>query len=368
MSSNNSSSIMANAVKGSSNAVVANAVKGSSNAVVSNAVKGSSNAVVSNAVKGSSNAVVSNAAKGLTGISNTFKEGISRVSDSTGLLIGVMVLAFLLFFVIIYLFLKYFYTTLKYNTIIKSPILVRRNNANAASKSDADLPELKHGNEYAYSFWLYLNEVDNGDQMKVVFRRGTVEQPSPIVYLDKRSNKLFIKVKTNAGEVHDAKVSAMDNQVSYTAGNQSLVSNKSFHEDNCFYMTLVVDYVPLQRWTHIVFTVDKEFAVIYVDGEIYKVINHHTQSACDKTSLNVRGLAKTKGDVFVGSTDTNMAADAALSRLVFFNHSLSINQVQSIYAKGPMKSSLMRKLGISQYGVRNPVYRLDGLLEEIAQE
>jgi hypothetical protein len=324
------------------------------------------NAVKSNS--GTSNSIGANASKRMTGISNSFKESLSKVSDSTGLLIGVMVLAFLLFFVIIYLFLKYFYTTLKYHTIIKSPILVRRNNAKAPSKKDADLPELKHGNEYAYSFWLYLNEVDNGDQMKVVFHRGTLEQPSPMVYLDRRSNKLFIKVKTNAGEVHNAKVSDMNTSVSYTVGGQTLASNKSFHEDNCFYLTLVVDYVPLQRWTHVVFTVDKEFAVIYIDGEIYKVINHHTQSACDNKSLNIRGLAKTQGDVFVGSTDINMAADAALSRLVFFNHSLNINQVQSIYAKGPMRRNVMSKLGISQYGVRNPVYRLDDLLNEIGQE
>jgi hypothetical protein len=42
-----------------------------------------------------------------------------------------------------------------------------------------------------------------------------------------------------------------------------------------------------------------------------------------------------------------------------FNYALNISDIQRVYREGPFPSNLLKKLGITGYGVRAPIYKLE---------
>jgi hypothetical protein len=135
---------------------------------------------------------------------------------------------------------------------------------------------------------------------------------------------------------------------------------------------MTVDYVPLQRWVFYTLTVDNDFVSLYQDGEIHNVMNLSAQASSatgtgckdpSNPSLNrsVIGVSKTTGDMYVGGTVNASAPDAVLSRVVFFNYAITLQDVQALYSKGPIPQNILSKLGLPVYGLRNPFYRIDGL-------
>ena len=104
-------------------------------------------------------------------------------------------------FVVVYLLILYNRPSLLNYTL--SPTPVKMNNETIMQLPNTDkLPTLSNGREYAYSFWLYLESVDSDNKYNLVFLRSPntdsnyLQNANPIVYLDKNSNKLVIKVRT----------------------------------------------------------------------------------------------------------------------------------------------------------------------------
>ena len=121
-----------------------------------------------------------------------------------------------------------------------------------------------------------------------------------------------------------------------------------------------IDYVPIQRWVHVVFTIDNKLLTVYLDGDVYSV-----KSVDEFRSL--KNLAsslvvdKTNGDVFVGknmSIANGNTVDGYLSNLEFYNYAMSIDDVKRAYYRGPYKKSWLSFVGLSDYGVRTPIYKL----------
>jgi Concanavalin A-like lectin/glucanases superfamily len=214
----------------------------------------------------------------------------------------------------------------------------------------AKLPPTLNGQEYSFSFWLYLVEYPPMENHALIFCRGgagqSVDKSNPIVYLDKRTNRLHIAVKTTSPVVSPL--------VADTQGNSILdnVSSASGH------MKTTIDYVPLQRWVHVTFTVQDNLLTSYLDGDIYTVSNIFDMP---RTGGVRPVFAGTNGDVYVGALpNVNSQAKAFVAKMQFFNFAVMHKDVKTLYAEGPsVVTGMMSRIGLAEYGVRTPVYRIE---------
>ena len=218
--------------------------------------------------------------------------------------------------------------------------------------------------EFTYSFWVYLRSInkkpEEENKYKLVFLRTEQEtgeyfkRANPIVYFDKNSNKLIIKVRTtDADNTSQTSSLPVDN------------INDDFHNDTCLYSTLIVDYVPLKRWVNVIINVDNNRVTLFVDGDIYKTIlvNKKPDGCTNSEFSESRVVSETAGSVKLGeNTDNDVhVPDGLISKLQFFNYSLKTpSDIRKIYDNGPVESqSFLQKFGIPNLGLRNPIYNIE---------
>lgn len=273
-------------------------------------------------------------------------------------------------FVLVYLLILYNRPSLLNYTLTPTPIKMNKDAIKNLPNTDK-LPSLSNGREYAYSFWIYLDSINMNDNYNLVFLRGPnsdgnyLQNANPIVYLDKNSNKMVVKIRTAlADSMQD--YTDLDSVIETSDTNEET----TFHQDNCKYATFKIDYVPLQRWVNIIVNVNNNMLAVIMDGSIHstRVLNEdNTECTGDATS---KVVSPTTGNIMVGNIeeDTNNlpAANGYLSRLQFFNYSLKTPaHISKIYEAGPVKSvGILQKLGLPLYGLRNPLYRIDEVKKE----
>jgi hypothetical protein len=210
------------------------------------------------------------------------------------------------------------------------------------------LPVTSNGQQFSFSFWLYVTNFQATDDYKVLFVRGSrtnLSKCNPVVFMDRMTNKLYISLTTNippnADIRHDLSAIATGAQPDR-------------------YLTGVIEYVPLQRWVHVAFTVQDRLLTIYQDGELYTV-----ESVTDSTSPSTRRpiIGALAGDMVIGapaqSFTRNSSLNAFMGRFSFFNYALTQKDVYRIYNTGPRGSNVLGAIGLSEYAMRSPVYRLD---------
>jgi len=218
--------------------------------------------------------------------------------------------------------------------------------------------------EFTYSFWVYLRSInkksEEENKYKLVFMRTEQEtdqyfkRANPIVYFDKNSNKLIIKIRTtDADNTSQTSSLPVDN------------INDDFHNDKCLYSTLTVDYVPLKRWVNVIINVDNNRVTLFVDGDIYEtILVNRKPDDCTSTEFSEsRVVSETAGNVILGeNTDNNVyVPDGLISKLQFFNYSLKTpSDIRKIYDNGPVESqSFLQKFGVPNLGLRNPIYNIE---------
>jgi hypothetical protein len=204
-----------------------------------------------------------------------------------------------------------------------------------------------NGHEFTYSFWIYLTDYDVLYNHRALFRRGGsvdgINFGNPIVALDSKTNKMYIAIKTNQ---------SLDVQ----SIEDVLMSTKK-------YAVTAIDYVPLQRWVNIAFTVQDAVITIFMDGDIYSVKSITDIPDIDPVNTSgvitpTRGFySNTTGDMYVG--DSKYITKGFISRLQYMNYACTQKQMQQIYKSGPVKQSILSMIGLSTYGVRAPVYKID---------
>jgi hypothetical protein len=215
----------------------------------------------------------------------------------------------------------------------------------------AKLPTTVNGQEYTFSFWLYLSDFKPTSAHKLVFVRGARQTNgplggNPLVFMDASTNKLYIALSTN--------------RLSLTSGSLPTLEQISRRapEAKDTYVTAVVEYVPLQRWVNVAFVVKDRLLTVYVDGDMYTV-----ESVADDVDLTSGArpiLSTTQGDVVVGSMGSDTAAVAGyIGKLQFFNYGLTANDLRNVYHSGPRGSAVLSSLGMSEYALRTPIYRVD---------
>lgn len=267
-------------------------------------------------------------------------------------------------FVLVYLLILYNRPSLLNYTLVPTPKKMDADTIKQLPNTDK-LPTLSNGREYAYSFWVYLESVKTDGNYNLVFLRSPnndsnyLNNANPIVYLDKNSNKMVIKVRTASADTI-----TYENLDSVIEG-QGTNNPVTFHNDNCKYATFKIDYVPLQRWVNIIINVNNNMLAIIMDGAVHstRVLNEDNDKCPGESASKL--VSPTTGSIMIGNISEEInnlpAADGFISKVQFFNYSLKTPaHIQKIYNAGPVKSvGILQKLGLPLYGIRNPLYRID---------
>jgi len=262
-----------------------------------------------------------------------FGDGVESVRQMASSNMGVMVIIGILFivlvYVLVYLFRQYNNTSLKTVTMIKKPIKVPRDAIRNISENTG-LPSLNNinGKEFSYSMWIYIDGDNDTNTNSNKFILGRVESSSsidnatPQFTLDKSLNKLYANIKSN------------DNGIDTTH-------------------TLSIKYVPYQRWLNIVLVVDNNFIQLFMDGELKEVkdiSNYNNKNSIVKNPV---------GNLFIGSANNIPSFNGYISKVQVFNYAVTIDHAKVIYKAGPLHKSVLSSIGLQQYGIQNPIYRID---------
>jgi len=265
--------------------------------------------------------------------------------------------------VLVYLLVLFNRPSLLYYTLAGTPVKVNEQSLKALKNTDK-LPSLKNGREYAFSFWTYVEAVDNSDDYRLVFLRGNdLASANPFVYFDKKSNKMVVKVKTDAAggtlqPINSGEEIGLDTEIT-----QKNNTTLTVHTDTCKFATFEIDYVPLQRWVNIIINVDNYVVTVFMDGAIHstRILNENNDD-CVSDNLS-KLVSETTGEVKVGNSPGLQSFNGYISKLQFFNYSLKTQRhISKIYESGPVQSQgILQKLGLPLYSFRNPVYRVDSI-------
>jgi hypothetical protein len=281
-------------------------------------------------------------------LSSTFGTLVRSINDN-GKTLAVFVVFALVVIVLIIAFLVYRMrrSDLTASTLVKAP---RRlySMTNPYSVDAESMPATMNGQEYSFSMWLYITDFTTTERHKIIMMRGpsaTLIDASPVVFMDKATNKLYISIRTNATPA---------------TGQDTL--EKILISASSRFLTATIEYVPLQRWVNIAFVVQDNLLSVYMNGDMYTVENVY--DLAKGTVLSRPVFAGIKGNVLIGKLDGTDSATAFISRAHFFNYALSPDDVRAISMEGPVPGSgIMGTIGISDYAVRTPIYRVgeDGM-------
>lgn len=275
----------------------------------------------------------------LSGYGSFLGESIaSRVSsiDTNSVVVWSVACVLLLVLIVAYIVWRIRRSDLKSVVLVRDP--VRLNGAGVPITIDqAKIPATLNGQEYSYSFWIYIVQYDPQSGPILVFGRGAKADGScgsPVVYLDPNTIKMYVSVAKN-GAALTTQFTAVQASADYVLG--------------------TIDYVPMQRWVNVSIVVQDALMTLFMDGDIYTV-NNVTDTVTSGTNPNRAIFGSTSGDVIVGAATPQQ--QAFLSQLQYFNYALTLRDVKQRYAGGPMPASALSLLGIPAYGIRSPVYKI----------
>lgn len=294
------------------------------------------------------------------------KDSVGTLSNAVadkGIVVIFVILTLMLIVVIIaFIIWRLNRSKLRGISLLKAPV-------NLARPGKADpipanrLPAMHVGQDFSFSFWLYLSDFVATGKQKVIFLRrpsnssngtGEFTSTNPIVMLGSDTNKLYVCLRTNRTP---------------TNPHASLSDILKAKDTNRTFLVSAIDYVPLQRWVNIAFAVEDNLLSLYMDGNVYTVQSLYDLNRKDNNSSSVVAplFASCTGDIRLGNfkSDISDAVNGYISNLMFFNYALSSAQVSAVSVKGPDTGfSLIRSLGVPDYGIRSPIYRLDGQDDE----
>jgi hypothetical protein len=215
------------------------------------------------------------------------------------------------------------------------------------------LPSTLNGQEYSFSFWIFMRDYQASLSHPLLLARGSTDAQgvagsTPIVFMDKNSNKLHVSIKTTR---------STSGGIQADPANQAAVLDQVLDKANG-YLTATIDYVPLTRWVLVAFTVQDSLLSVYLDRDLYTVANLSDMPG-DASQRPV--FSGSSGSVAIGATSQMpQRMPGYVAKAAFYNYALSRADVAKVYGMGPQESSaLSRLLGVPAYGVRWPVYRID---------
>lgn len=143
-----------------------------------------------------------------TKISNTARATVNNAAANTNAFRNsprkdnlLLIILFGIFvFVLVYLLILYNKPSLLNYTLSPNPTKMDASSLRSLENS-GKLPSLKNGREFAYSFWVHLDSPSENDKYNLIMMRGdndgqNIQNSNLLVFLDKNSNKMVIKIKT----------------------------------------------------------------------------------------------------------------------------------------------------------------------------
>lgn len=268
----------------------------------------------------------------------------NSIVGSTPIPLMILVAVIIIVAVIIFIVVKVKKGSFTSTDLLKKPIVL----ANPASGDFQIAPAAKlpdtNGNELSYSLWMYVDNVSVTNDHKIVMYRGNsadYRNGSFFVYMDAKTNSLYASLRTTG---------ALDE----VAGNseptlQDIKSNKYFLHSS-------IDYVPLQRWVNVTYTIKDTVLSTYLDGDLYSVTSVYELPQKPDGSRPL--TAKQAGDVMLGGKNSKEGFNGYLGTCKFFNYTLTISQAKQVYNHGPYTKSWLSYIGLGNVGLRTPVYVL----------
>lgn len=202
----------------------------------------------------------------------------------------------------------------------------------------AKAPLSKTGQEYTYSFWIFVRDWSSGNKGKCVMYRGddvhgSYEVASPSVWMYPKENKLMVRTSTQEEE----NTSDYDSQTYYqydrTTDGHTIVNpdrydgrtpsiwNSSYSCD--------VENIPLQRWVHVAITTWNRTMDVYVNGKLAR--------SCILPGVPVHD-ANLLSNIYVGGPD-GLTFNGYISRFKYMDRAATVSEVMQIYRKGPLAAN-----------------------------
>lgn len=193
------------------------------------------------------------------------------------------------------------------------------------------LPMSSSGMEYSYSFWMYVNDwnYNYGKPKCVLFRssQGVHEysKASPSIWLYPKENKLMVRLSTMVPDQEYDSNTYPQYQIEdrYTVVNPLKMDKKLF--DTKF--SCDVENIPLQKWVHVAVTLWNRTLDVYINGKLAR--------SCVLPGVPLQPRSEME-KLFVGHGDTY---NGYISRLKYYNRSISSQEVYDLYKDGPLPPS-----------------------------
>lgn len=263
-------------------------------------------------------------------------------------------------------------TDLKTVTLLKTATKIKQNSLVKLSKGET-MPTLYNGTEFSYSFWMYVNDFAQTTTPKLILfnsKTDSIVDASPIFYMDPEYVSMHVLLKTKS-----------------TSARPRASLNDLHKEKDCDYVRMNVPYVPMNRWVNVTLVVDNQYAQLFFDGELRKVVDVAEKrlienknwddgvrtSDSDETCNDPKNKCCTQG-ILSGNLGTRLLAgkladaqsevlDGYLSQVRFFNYAITIDHSKVIYQTGPIHQNILTGMGIPMYGIRNPFYDISKATE-----
>jgi hypothetical protein len=270
----------------------------------------------------------------------TIAQRLSNLSTNMPLPIMVLTTTIVLIMVILFIVVRMKRGTLKSVSILKDSVVLANPMAGDYMISPgAKLPASNNGHEYTYSIWLFIDNLNITRTHKPVMYRGSSASWSDgcfYVFMDAKTNQLYAASRTNG---------AVD------AANKEPTLEGI--KNNPFFMRSTIDYVPLQRWVHVAYSIKDTTMSTFVDGELYSVTSVHELKARPDGSRPLP--VQHKGDIMIAGKADKEGFNGYIGNGTYYNFAATMKEVRQIYNKGPYVSTWMSYFGL---GVRSPIYRI----------
>lgn len=308
----------------------------------------------------------------------TIKNTFLKINDKTiifGLLIVILISVIVAYGLYYLISVKLFYNVKNFVKETSTPIY-----GNTLTTIPIKFDNTGNGLRRSYMFWIYINDLNKGiAQYKHVLHIGDntgtdIRQQSPYIFLDKLENKLIVYIAST----DETEYSDKANFVSALTGIDDTQLNKMLKR------SVIIPYIPLQRWVHIGIVINESSNGVgitcYVDGDI----SNHSQSGDLMTNTKLNNvtdavystagnqqldfsnpsLNKTGNLIIGGNQSPDYGFNGLISKFVTTNYDLNQRDIFNNYNEGPV-NNLLLSLGIPNYGVRSPIYRIDGSTTQV---
>jgi hypothetical protein len=154
--------------------------------------------------------------------------------DATTIILGIVLI------ILLYILYKYMTTD---NSLLQEYVSLNDKQAPITSLEKAKTPR------YAYGLWIYVNEWDSSTE-KTIFRRPDNME----VVLDAETASCVVKINTGPDAATEQSIQITDN-------------------------------FPLQKWLHLIVSVDNEYVDCYIDGKLVRSARVYTPATSGGTAL-----------------------------------------------------------------------------------